>query len=207
MRRFPLLLMTAMLVIGVLVTTAFRPASGTANKPLLPFMVKIGTVTVYVPGTGIMIQDDEGNTAAYFLDPSVRIMPPPRADTLAVGSRVIILAKYDPKISEWVVFASSSGGTQSGLVLGSKVFGYHGKVLGISIDEDEAQYRKFLQEYQIAFPTFRDPSKNIAASYGTFGWPETYVIDREGKIVRKLIGPQVWDSPEMIAYLKRVAAQ
>jgi hypothetical protein len=102
MRRFPLF-MTALLVIGVLVTTAFRPASGTA-KPLLPFMVKMGTVTVYAPGTGIMIQDDQGNTTAYFLDPSVRIMPPPRADTLAVGSRVIILAKYDPKSSQWVVF-------------------------------------------------------------------------------------------------------
>jgi cytochrome c biogenesis protein CcmG, thiol:disulfide interchange protein DsbE len=80
-------------------------------------------------------------------------------------------------------------------------------VLGISIDEDEAQYRKFLADHQISFPTFRDPSKNIAASYGTFGWPETYIIDRDGKIARKLIGAQVWDSPEMIAYLKRVAAQ
>ncbi len=80
-----------------------------------------------------------------------------------------------------------------------------GMVLGISIDEDEAQYRKFLQEYQIAFPTFRDPSKRIAESYGTFGWPETFIIDRDGKIARKLIGPQVWDAPEMIAYLKRLA--
>jgi len=82
-----------------------------------------------------------------------------------------------------------------------------GTVLGISIDEDEAQYRKFLVDYQIKFPTFRDPSKNIAESYGTFGWPETFIIDREGNVVRKLIGPQVWDSPEMIAYLKRLAAQ
>ena len=82
-----------------------------------------------------------------------------------------------------------------------------GTVLGISIDEDEAQYQKFLREYQISFPTFRDPSKRIAESYGTFGWPETYIIARDGKIARKLIGPQVWDSPEMIAYLKRVASQ
>ncbi len=82
-----------------------------------------------------------------------------------------------------------------------------GMVLGVSIDEDEAQYRKFLADQQITFPTFRDPSKNIATSYDTFGWPETYIIDRNGKIARKIIGPQVWDSPEMIAYLKRLAAQ
>jgi peroxiredoxin len=82
-----------------------------------------------------------------------------------------------------------------------------GMVLGISIDEDESEYRKFLADHQIAFPTFRDPSKDIATSYGTLGWPETFIINRDGKMVRKLIGPQVWDSPEMIAYLKRLAAQ
>ncbi len=37
--------------------------------------------------------------------------------------------------ADWIVFASSSGGTQAGLVLGARVFGYTGKVLGISIDE------------------------------------------------------------------------
>ncbi len=38
---------------------------------------------------------------------------------------------------DWIVFASSSGGTQAGLVLGARVFGYKGKVLGISIDEPQ----------------------------------------------------------------------
>jgi D-cysteine desulfhydrase family pyridoxal phosphate-dependent enzyme len=37
--------------------------------------------------------------------------------------------------SDWIVFASSSGGTQSGLVLGAQMFNYRGKVLGISVDE------------------------------------------------------------------------
>jgi D-cysteine desulfhydrase family pyridoxal phosphate-dependent enzyme len=38
---------------------------------------------------------------------------------------------------DWVVFATSSGGTHAGLVLGQRVFGYKGQVLGISIDEPE----------------------------------------------------------------------
>jgi D-cysteine desulfhydrase len=37
--------------------------------------------------------------------------------------------------ADWIVFASSSGGTQAGLVLGAQAFGYPGKVLGISVDE------------------------------------------------------------------------
>ncbi|NOY98068.1 MAG: D-cysteine desulfhydrase family protein [Chloroflexi bacterium] len=39
--------------------------------------------------------------------------------------------------ADWIVFASSSGGTQAGLVLGARVFGCSGKVLGISIDEPQ----------------------------------------------------------------------
>jgi D-cysteine desulfhydrase family pyridoxal phosphate-dependent enzyme len=38
---------------------------------------------------------------------------------------------------DWMVFGTSSGGTHAGLVLGQRVFGYPGKVLGISIDESE----------------------------------------------------------------------
>ncbi len=37
--------------------------------------------------------------------------------------------------SNWIVFPSSSGGTQAGLVVGARLFGYMGKVLGISVDE------------------------------------------------------------------------
>jgi len=39
--------------------------------------------------------------------------------------------------ADWIIFGTSSGGTHAGLVLGQRVFGYKGKVLGISIDESE----------------------------------------------------------------------
>jgi len=39
--------------------------------------------------------------------------------------------------ADWIVFASSSGGTQSGLVLGRRHFGFPGKILGISVDEPQ----------------------------------------------------------------------
>ena len=39
--------------------------------------------------------------------------------------------------ADWIGFGTSSGGTHAGLVLGQRVFGYQGKVLGISIDESE----------------------------------------------------------------------
>ena len=40
--------------------------------------------------------------------------------------------------ADWIIFASSSGGTQAGLVLGAHLFNYPGKLLGISVDEPQA---------------------------------------------------------------------
>src|SRR5271170_2395787 len=82
-----------------------------------------------------------------------------------------------------------------------------GVVLGGSIDEDPAAYAKFLKDYAINFPTFRDPSKRISLGYGTSIIPETYIIDRHGKIARKIIGEQQWDSPEMLAYFDLLLRQ
>ena len=47
---------------------------------------------------------------------------------------------------DWIVFGTSSGGTHAGLVLGQRVFGYTGKVLGISIDEPEAWLKTRVSE-------------------------------------------------------------
>src|SRR5271163_162113 len=83
----------------------------------------------------------------------------------------------------------------------------NGVVLGASIDEDPAAYAKFLKDYGINFPTFRDPSKKISLGYGTSIIPETYIIDRHGKIARKIIGEQQWDSPDMLAYFDVLLGQ
>ena len=76
-----------------------------------------------------------------------------------------------------------------------------GMVLGVSVDEDVAAYERFLKHQQVIYLTYRDPSKKIALDYGTSMYPETYIVDRSGRIARKIVGPQEWDSPELVAYL------
>lgn len=77
-----------------------------------------------------------------------------------------------------------------------------GVVLAVSEDESEANYQKFLQEQNVSFPTYRDPKQEINILYGTTIFPETYIIDRDGKIARKVIGPQEWDRGENYAFLE-----
>ncbi|MGA2428683.1 MAG: TlpA disulfide reductase family protein [Candidatus Acidiferrum sp.] len=81
-------------------------------------------------------------------------------------------------------------------------------VLGVSIDDDFSAYQKFLQDQKVGFLTYSNPAmKKIENDYGTTMIPETYIIDRHGKIARKVIGPQQWDSPEMLAYFDALLGQ
>jgi len=85
-------------------------------------------------------------------------------------------------------------------------------VLGVAADEDPYAFSKFLIDQGVTFPTYRDPatkehSSPIALSYGTSMIPETYIIDRHGKIARKVIGRQEWDSPDMRAYFDSLLAE
>jgi peroxiredoxin len=73
-----------------------------------------------------------------------------------------------------------------------------GMVLGISVDEDKTAYEKFLVDNHVVFPTYDDATKKSAADYGTSMFPETYLIDREGRLARKIVGPQDWQSPEIM---------
>jgi peroxiredoxin len=91
--------------------------------------------------------------------------------------------------------------------LQQRIAARNGVVLGVSVDEDEAAYRKFLQDHGINYPTSRDSSRKAALDYGTAMYPETYIIDRKGKIVRKIIVPQDWNSAEMSAYFDAILGQ
>ncbi len=75
-------------------------------------------------------------------------------------------------------------------------------VLAVSIDEDPDAYRSFLQRRHVDLITVRDPQQTAASKFGTEQWPETYIIDREGRIRRRFIGAQDWSSPEILRFLK-----
>ncbi len=74
-------------------------------------------------------------------------------------------------------------------------------VLGVSVDKDEKQYRAFLQQMRPSFLTWRDPEAKINADYGTFKYPETYIINASGKVVQKIVGPADWSDEKMISYV------
>lgn len=75
-------------------------------------------------------------------------------------------------------------------------------VVGVSMDTDEAVYRRFLTQHHVTLTTVRDGDGRINALYGTVQIPETYVIDRQGMLRRKFVSAQNWTSPEIVQYLR-----
>ena len=82
-------------------------------------------------------------------------------------------------------------------------------VLGVSVDRNETLYKNFIKRFRLPFETARDPEEDISALYGTAKFPESYIIDRTGKVVRKYAGlPDrngqaiPWTDPELVSYVR-----
>jgi peroxiredoxin len=75
------------------------------------------------------------------------------------------------------------------------------KIVAVSVDEDADAYSRFIVRHHMDLITVRDPTESAAQLYHSDAWPETYLIDRNGIIRRKFVGPQDWTSPEIRNYL------
>ena len=77
-------------------------------------------------------------------------------------------------------------------------------VLAVSVDVDDSNYRRFLKDHNVSLLSVRDPNQKSNALYGTFKFPETYIIDRNGVMRRKFIGAVDWTEPEIIDFLGKL---
>ena len=77
-------------------------------------------------------------------------------------------------------------------------------VLGVSVDQDTEALKKFVADYQLSFPIARDPDQAVASRYGTFKFPESYIIARDGRIADKLVGAVNWQDPRIVAFVRNL---
>jgi len=77
-------------------------------------------------------------------------------------------------------------------------------VVAVSVDVDNDAYHNFLKDHKIDLLTVRDPDQKANNLYGTFKFPETYIIDRNGIVRRKFIGPVDWSQPEIVDFLTKL---
>ena len=78
------------------------------------------------------------------------------------------------------------------------------EVFAVSVDADQSAYQSFLKAHNVNLLTVRDPDQKSNNLYGTFKFPETYIIDRKGVLRRKFIGAVDWGQPEIVDYLSKL---
>jgi peroxiredoxin len=81
------------------------------------------------------------------------------------------------------------------------------ELLAVSVDESGASgIVPFLQRNRLSLPVFLDPDHAVAKSYGTFKFPETYILDRNGIVRYKVIGARDWNEPAVLQGLRELIA-
>ncbi|OLC03790.1 MAG: hypothetical protein AUH78_01970 [Gemmatimonadetes bacterium 13_1_40CM_4_69_8] len=86
-----------------------------------------------------------------------------------------------------------------------KLAGTDFRLVSVSIDKDDSTLvRRFAQELGLSFEILHDRPGAIQEAYQTTGVPESFVIDRDGRIVKKVIGPAEWDSPVNETLIRRL---
>jgi D-cysteine desulfhydrase family pyridoxal phosphate-dependent enzyme len=112
--------------------------------------------------------------------------------TGALGYAFAMKELIDQNIgADWIVFATSSGGTHAGLLLGQRIFGFSGKILGISVDEPEEWLKKEVSQLASAISEkvgerieFMPSDVLVNANYCDAGYG--IVTEREREAIRLL---------------------
>jgi hypothetical protein len=87
--------------------------------------------------------------------------------------------------------------------LNSAMAGKPFQMVSVSIDEGGVpEIESFFKTSGFSLPTYTDPSGAAVKTYGITGVPESFVIDKNGILIKKVIGPLAWDSPETISFLE-----
>ncbi|TMA53585.1 MAG: TlpA family protein disulfide reductase [Deltaproteobacteria bacterium] len=81
------------------------------------------------------------------------------------------------------------------------------QLLAVSQDEDGSKtVEPFVRQLGITFPVLLDPERQVGERYGVWGYPETFIIDRNGYVVERVIGPRDWATPAQLAALEALIA-
>lgn len=83
------------------------------------------------------------------------------------------------------------------------------KIVAVSIDDpgtDEA-IRNFAKQYKLTFEILHDPNKDIVDAYDITGYPETFIVGRDGIIRKKLMSATDWNSPDSRALMDRLLSE
>ncbi len=80
-------------------------------------------------------------------------------------------------------------------------------MVAVNLQEDVVRVRGFAEELELSFQILLDSSGEIAATYGARTLPMSYIIDKDGSILARIIGTRSWDEPEFEQLFRTLASR
>ena len=75
-------------------------------------------------------------------------------------------------------------------------------VVAVDLREDKRIVSSFMARERLDFPVYLDPDGKIASLYGVSGIPTTYIVDPDGRVAGRAVGPRAWGSEESIELMR-----
>lgn len=78
-------------------------------------------------------------------------------------------------------------------------------MLAINVSDDREALEAFLQDYAIDFSVLLDPLGDASRRWQVSGLPTTFVLDRDGRIVHRMVGKRDWDNLDLLQLVRRLS--
>jgi cytochrome c biogenesis protein CcmG/thiol:disulfide interchange protein DsbE len=79
------------------------------------------------------------------------------------------------------------------------------EILAVSIDAlGKKAVAPFMKKYNLSFPALMDPDGTIKTLFQTTGVPESFIINQEGILIEKVIGPKDWATPPLVGFFRNL---
>jgi peroxiredoxin len=72
-------------------------------------------------------------------------------------------------------------------------------MVGINLQESASRVKQFYKEHKLTFTTLLDITGDVGAGLGIRSIPTTFILDKNGRIIGKALGPREWESKKSIA--------
>jgi peroxiredoxin len=135
--------------------------------------------------------------------------PAPNFTLPGIDGKMVSLSDYEGKVvflNIWATWCPPCKEEMPSMEkLYQKLKGEDFEILAVSIDVLGAQaVAPFMKEHKLSFPALLDPGGTVQRLYGATGIPESFIIDKNGVLVSKVIGARDWASPDTIRYLRNL---
>lgn len=154
----------------------------------------------------IFVLSEEDSLFSTTEQPPVAIgLPAPDFTFPGLDGKMVSLSDYRGKVvfaNIWATWCPSCVDEMPSMEkLYQKLKDRNFEILAVSIDVmGRKDVAPFMKKYRLTFPALLDTRGTISRSYRTTGIPESFIIDKEGILVKKIIGPIDWATPTVFQY-------